>query len=177
MADIGYKEYVVRREPTSLGAVLVTLYAFVGAVLALAIVWYMMLPLLLLAAAIVALLVYFTWPLTKVEYEYVTDGTSVTFAVIRGRGRRREVLTVPVKSFSAIAPADEAHAEKWGAEYGRRYEFRSSKTAAHGYYGVFTDENGLRSIVFFDGYRQLVDLCFFRNAPATERRDGLPLYE
>ena len=170
-----YKEYVVKREATA-APLLVALYAFVGAVLAFAIVWYMMLPLLILAAAIVFLLVRLTWPLSKVEYEYVTDGTSVSFAVIRGH-RRREVLSVPLGSFSTVAPADEAHRAKWSADYACRYDFRSSKTVPHGYFALFTDGDGRRSVVFFDGFRQIIDLCFFRNAPATERRDGLPLYE
>ena len=175
MADLSYKEYIVRREQTYLAPVLVAVYAFLSAVLAFVILWYMVLPLALLATALVALLVHFTWPLCKVEYEYITDGSSVTFAVVRGH-RRREVLSVPLKSFSTVAPADEAHRGKWDAGC-RRYDFRSSKDVPHGYFALFTDAHGERTVVFFDGYSQLIDLCFFRNAPATERRDGLPLYE
>ncbi len=70
---------------------------------------------------------YFTWPLTNIEYEYVTASGDITFTTIYGGGKRRkDNLKFKIKDCEIIAPYTPEHAEKY-ASVTTVYDFRSSE--------------------------------------------------
>ena len=65
---------------------------------------------------------FFLWPLTKIEYEYITTSGDWIFTKIIGGKRRKEVLKVKIKDMDIIAPYTSEYAEKQKAD--KTYEFR-----------------------------------------------------
>ena len=180
MSILDYKEFVVKRNMEgSLKALrngLLFLYIVPTLLLCTVLTFYHLYPLILVVFLLTLAVEHLTWPLTSLEYEYVTDGLTLSFVSIRGHSSRREMLQLRLSEMSAIVPASEENVAKWDRAIDKRYDFRSSATAEHAYLAVFT-EGGRRCIVYFDGYRQLIEAIRFRNAPITVMSDGLPLYE
>ena len=173
------REYAVRRQITGkyrIGRLLLlVLYAALPSALLMPTLFYGLYPLLVPITLLEALLIRFTWPLTSVEYEYATDGTEVTFSVIRGGASRRDVVSVPTKCLALCAPLTEA-AEPLFRQADKSYDFRSSPDTPCPYWIRFSD-GGRWIAVAFDGFRPMIEAIRFRNAPITEVSPDLPDYE
>ena len=180
MSILDYQEFVVKRNMEgslkALRGALLFLYTVPPLLLCAVLAFYQLYPMILIVFLLTLAVEYLTWPLTHLEYEYVTDGLTLSFVTIRGHSSRREVLRLKRKEMSAIVPASEENVAKWDRSIARRYDFRSSAAIEHAYLAVF-QEDGKRYIVYFDGFRQLIETIRFRNAPITTMRDGLPIYE
>ncbi len=97
----------------------------------------------------VIILVYFTWPLTNQEYEYVTESGELTFTTIIAGGRiKKENLKIKIKDCEIIAPYS---SEKYNdyANVTKKYDFRkSSKHTEDIYFAVFTEKDQKAMILF-----------------------------
>ncbi len=97
----------------------------------------------------VIILVYFTWPLTNYEYEYVTESGEITFSTIIAGGRiRKKNLSFKIKDCEIIAPYS---SEKYNdyASITKKYDFRKSvKQTEDVYFAVIEEKNG-KAIVLF----------------------------
>ena len=95
------------------------------------------------------ILVYFTWPLTNIEYEYVTESGDLTFSTIIAGGRiKKENLKIKIKECEIIAPYS---SEKYNdyANITKKYDFRKeSKQTEDIYFAVATIKNE-RAIILF----------------------------
>ena len=98
----------------------------------------------------VIILVYFTWPLTNHEYEYVTESGDLTFTTIIAGGRiRKETLKIKIKDCEIIAPYS---SEKYNdyANITKKYDFRKSvKETEDIYFAVFTEKDGKKAMSLF----------------------------
>ncbi len=98
----------------------------------------------------VIILVYFTWPLTNHEYEYVTESGDWTFTTIIAGGRiKKENLKIKIKDCKVIAPYS---SEKYNdyANVTKKYDFRKSvKQTEDVYFAVFTDKDGNDAMILF----------------------------
>ena len=94
--------------------------------------------------------VYFTWPLTNHEYEYVTESGDLTFTTIIAGGRiRKETLKIKIKDCEIIAPYS---SEKYNdyANITKKYDFRKSvKETEDIYFAVFTEKDGNKAMILF----------------------------
>lgn len=97
----------------------------------------------------VIILVYFTWPLTNHEYEYVTESGDLTFTTIIAGGRiRKETLKIKIKDCEIIAPYS---SEKYNdyANITKKYDFRKSiKQTEDIYFAVFTEKDSKAMVLF-----------------------------
>lgn len=180
MSILDYQEFVVKRNMEGslklLRGALLFLYIVPPLLLCAVMVFYHLYPMILVVLFLTLVVEYLTWPLTQVEYEYVCDGVILSFVRIRGHASRREILTLRLKDLSAVVPASEENVAKWDRAMDKRYDFRSSAAIDYAYLAVF-QEDGKRYIVYFDGFRQLIETIRFRNAPITTVKADLPLYE
>jgi len=180
LSILDYQEFVVKRNVEgslkALRGALLFLYTVPPLFLCVVMMLYHLYPMILVVLFLTLVVEYLTWPLTQVEYEYVTDSVTLSFVRIRGHASRKEILTLRLKDLSAVVPASDENAAKWDRAIDRRYDFRSSAAIDYAYLAVF-QEDGKRCIVYFDGFRQLIETVRFRNAPITSMRDDLPLYE
>ena len=98
----------------------------------------------------VIILVYFTWPLTNHEYEYVTESGDLTITTIIEGGRiRKETLKIKIKDCEIIAPYS---SEKYNdyANITKKYDFRKSvKETEDIYFAVFTEKDGNKAKILF----------------------------
>ncbi len=98
----------------------------------------------------VIILVYFTWPFTNHEYEYVTESGDIMFTTIIAGGRmKKEKLKLKIKDMEIIAPYTSEHTAAY-AGVTKKYDFRKSvKDIEDIYFGVFTDKDGNKAMVLF----------------------------
>ena len=97
----------------------------------------------------VIILVYFTWPLTNHEYEYVTESGDLTFTTIIGGGRiKKENLKVKIKDCEIIAPYTSEHTAAF-ADVTKKYDFRKSTKDTDDIYFAVVDVKGTRSMILF----------------------------
>ena len=131
-------------------------------------------PLIALTPFVVFLLIFFTWRLVSVEYEYsITSGT-LTFAKIYGNRFRRTILEIDLRQVSRIAPLDNdvwtAHADKWRPE--REYSAISSLKAPDIYFMLFEygdnrKKEKRRTVLYFEATTRALQICRFYNPSAT----------
>ena len=97
----------------------------------------------------VIILVYFTWPLTNVEYEYVTASGDLTFNTIIAGGRfKKENLKFKIKDCEIIAPYTSEHTDKF-ATVTKKYDFRkSSKDTDDIYFAVINEKDSKAMVIF-----------------------------
>jgi hypothetical protein len=97
----------------------------------------------------VIILVYFTWPLTNHEYEYVTESGDITFTTIIAGGRiRKETLKLKIKDCEIIAPYT---SEKYSdyANITKKYDFRKSVKDTDDIYFAVINEKDAKAMVIF----------------------------
>lgn len=97
----------------------------------------------------VLILVYFTWPFTNCEYEYVTASGEITFTTIRAGGRaKKENIKTKIKDMEIIAPYTSEYTAKY-ADVTKKYDFRRSvKDTDDIYFAVFTEKSGRAMVIF-----------------------------
>lgn len=97
---------------------------------------------------LLALIVFFIlWPLTKIEWEYVTSSGDWVFTKIIGGKKRKEVLNVKIKDMDIIAPYTSEYAEKQTAD--KIYDFRESPKQTEDIYFATFDDNGKKAMILF----------------------------
>lgn len=97
----------------------------------------------------VIILVYFTWPFTNCEYEYVTASGEITFTTIRAGGRaKKDNIKTKIKDMEIIAPYTSEYTAKY-ADVTKKYDFRRSvKDNEDIYFAVFSEKSGRAMVIF-----------------------------
>ena len=126
-------------------------------------------PLVALTPFGLALLVFFTWRYTSVEFECSFTSGELTVSKIYGGRSRRELVSLRLRDCTMIAPAtDRLWAEK--AELFRADETVSALSAPDApdaYFAAFEREDGTRGLVYFEATQKALRICHFYNASAT----------
>ena len=111
------------------------------------------------------ILVFFTWRYVSIEYKYDIESSNVRFFTVYGGKKSKLKLEWHIKDFNEIKPLDEATKNdiKNGV-YKNVNHFLSSENSADAYYASYTDENGDRAIVCFDGSQKTLKLFKYYNS-------------
>ncbi|MBE6714255.1 MAG: hypothetical protein E7575_03075 [Ruminococcaceae bacterium] len=95
-----------------------------------------------------AIVWYFTWPFTIIEFEYTLSSGDLRFEKNFGQRKRVTVLEKKIKDMKIIAPYTEEHKSKYPVK-GKTYDFRASDKQTDDVYFAIFDENGQDSAVLF----------------------------
>ena len=111
------------------------------------------------------------WPLTKIEYEYVTSSGDWIFTKITGGKKRKEILNVKIKDMDIIAPYTSEYADRQNAD--KIYDFRESdKQTEDIYFATFT-ENGKKAMILFRCTNKALKILYSYNKENTVKVDTL----
>lgn len=130
-------------------------------------------PLLALIPISLWILVFITWRLVAVEYEYSITSGVLTFAKIYGGRSRRKILELSLHDAVRIAPleneAEAARANAWRPE--REYSAISSLRAPDIYFILFEDASDKkakrRAVFYFEATGRALQICRFYNPSGT----------
>ena len=118
-------------------------------------------------AMIFAILTFFLYKKTQVEFEYEIAGGEITMAKVYGGRSRKTLFSKKISAFSIIAPyTEEAFKESAKGEL-KIYNCLSSPDAIDQYFGLFEDENGNKCAVIFQAPKKAVSIMRFYNSGAT----------
>lgn len=130
-------------------------------------------PIVMLALAFTALIVFVTWRFVCIEYEVVIGGGDIIITTIYGKGFSKRLLNLPISTFSEIGVYDDrAYGEISKLSLQRDYVCISSLSAPSVYYALFEDEKD-QCILYFDAPERAVELLKKNNSAAfraSERR-------
>ena len=176
----GHMEFVVKRKVEggllALRVVLLLLYTVPFLLLAVVLALHALYFALPVLAILDAILILMTWNRTNQEYEYVLDGTVLSFAVIRGRNSRRELGSADLRRVDIFAPADGPDLARWRGRADRIRDLRSSSRADNGYFLRIPYADGSSRLYLFDCFEELLDAVAACNFTAVRRKAGLPKY-
>ena len=132
----------------------------------------MVIPMVALAPMAAWMLQYFTWPLVSIEYSFTVDASVLTVEKVLGGKKKIKLFRQKVKDLSLIAPYDEqykAEADAFGAD--ERVEAVPSMDCYDLYFALHTDENGKKTIVFFQATTQSLKALKYYNSSAIVMRE------
>lgn len=166
-----YTEFTVKKSLNAkmilIRAALITVYAAIVILIFLKAWW-----LGAISALLVAILWYFTWPLTSIEYEYTTSSGDWRFEKITGSKHRSTVLDVKIKDMKLIAPYTSEYADKYSAA-AKTYDFRKSEKQTEDVYFALFEENGADSVILFQCTNKALKIFASYNKAATVKCDTL----
>lgn len=131
-------------------------------------------PLIALTPVLIWILVFMTWRLVSVEYEYSITSGILTFCKIYGNRSRRVILELDLRQASRIAPLDNeveaAKAKAWHPEH--EFSAISSLKAPDIYFILFEHEDRRqkekrRTVFYFEATNRALQICRFYNPSAT----------
>ncbi|MBR3716066.1 MAG: hypothetical protein IKM18_09175 [Clostridia bacterium] len=113
--------------------------------------------------------VYFTWPYVSIEYKYTVDHALLTVKTVYGDRYEELMFEGKIKDFSIIAPYNDEYKKQADdfASDAERVEAYSSAGADDIYFGCHTDENGKKTVVFFEMTAQALGALKYYNSSAT----------
>ena len=172
MNEFGTYEYVVARKNKGAKKLMPVLFIVGYVVFALGLLLFALAtkigaPLISLAPLALAVMIFFTWRYTKIEYEYSITSGILTFSEIYG-GRSRKVITeFKLKECLKIAPLAELdrHDEE---SVSVTYNALPDKSSPNAYFATFDDERGRRCIFFFEATEKALKICRFYNPSHTK---------
>ena len=174
MNDFETYEYVVAQKKTGKYAlrkvILIICYiVYTLVLLSVGMLTRLAAPLLALTPLTLAVIIFFTWRYVNIEYEYSITSGEVTVSRILGGRSRKEMVQFRLKDCSMIAPLHDRiwqeRAELFGAD--QTFVALSSEDAPDAYFAAFEDENGKKSIVYFEATERALKVCRFYNPAAT----------
>ncbi|MBE6608023.1 MAG: hypothetical protein E7633_05675 [Ruminococcaceae bacterium] len=113
--------------------------------------------------------VYFTWPFVSIEYKYTVDHALFTVKTVYGDRYEELMFEGKIKDFSIIAPYNDTYknqADEFAAD-AEKVEAYSSSSADDIYFACHTDENGKKTVVFFEMTSQALGAVKYYNSSAT----------
>ena len=117
-----------------------------------------MIPLILLAIALTAIIALVTWRFLSVEHEITVVGGDLIITTIYGRSMRRQTLNLSVAAISEIGEYDDlAYEEISKLSLQKNYLCISSLSSPNMYYALF-DEDKERCILYFDATSEAIAL-------------------
>lgn len=151
---------------------LLALYVLWAAVFLLAGMWIkLIVPFLALVPLSLWMLVFFTWRLTQVEYEYSFFSGELTVARVLG-GRTRKVLCkVPLRQLSDVLPYENDYIQKIKNFSAERTVFAASDESAPDLYALlWKDEKGTRTALFLELNEKAIKIMRYYNMSAVTLR-------
>lgn len=124
-------------------------------------------PLVSLAPLGLAVVVFFTWRYTKVEYEYSMTSGVFTLSEIYGGRSRKTVVEFKLKGCSAIAPLSELD-ERVEGGIDVSYDALPDKSSPNAYFASFEDERGRSCVLLFEANEKALKICRFYNPSHTK---------
>ena len=124
-------------------------------------------PLLAFIPLTLWILIFLTWRLTQVEYEYsFFAGTLTVSRVLGGRSRRR-LTEIPLRALSSVYPCTEEYAERIDAFRADRTVLAASSSESDGLYAaLWSDEETGRQILYFEPNEKALKILRYYNASA-----------
>lgn len=149
-------------------ATLVALYVLWAAVwLVVGIAIRLIAPLLAFVPLTLWALIFFTWRLTQVEYEYSFFSGVLTVSRVLGGRSRRTLVEIPLRSLSSVYPCTEEYAERIDAFRADRVLLAASSSESDGLYAaLWNDEENGRQALFFEPNEKALKIIRYYNASA-----------
>ena len=124
-------------------------------------------PLLAFIPLTLWILVFFTWRLTQVEYEYsFFAGTLTVSRVLGGRSRRR-LIEVSIRDLASVCPCDEENAARIDAYGAAHTVFAASSSESENLYAaLWNDDDSGKHVLYFEPDEKAVKIIRYYNAPA-----------
>lgn len=172
-AGIPYEYTVSEKKNTALvfkKISLIALYVFwVVGLLLLGAQIKLILPLLALIPVTLWMLVFFTWRLTQVEYEYSLFAGEMTIARVLGGRSRKTLAKIKLRELCDVYPCrDGANADRIDAFAADRVIFAASSSQSPTLcVTMWKDENDQKSILFFDCNEKAAKILHYYNASAA----------
>lgn len=111
------------------------------------------------------ILVFFTWRYVSIEYKYDIGSSMVRFYEVYGGRSQKLKFEWHIMDFDIIAPLDKTVKDEIkNGIYKNVNNFLSSANCTDGYYATFTDQNGEKGIVCFDGSQKTLKLFKYYNS-------------
>ncbi len=121
-------------------------------------------PLLALVPISLWILIFLTWRLTQVEYEYSFFAGVLTVSRVLGGRTRRELCRVTIRNAVSVLPCEEeftSQIEKFDAE--RTVFAASDQNAPDLYAMLWCDEDGTRSLLLFEPNEKALKILRYYN--------------
>ena len=115
---------------------------------------------------------YITLPMALTEYRYsILSGEMIFDQFSGGKNKKEEILKIQVSQMSVIAPY---HSEKQALadaqDIVNRYEYCSSMSEPDLYFAIF-EQDGKKSVVFFDATQKALKVMKFLNKDAITMKE------
>ncbi len=99
----------------------------------------------------IAILAWYLWRFVSIEYEYTILGGEITFEAIYGRRQRKKYYFAPLKNIEKLAPVNGKTVTKESFQGVTRQLFCASKmTNSRTWYAIIKEENGEKTLLFFE---------------------------
>ena len=172
---INYFEYNVEKKPdgkTKLQRVGIILLDIVLAIAVLAISPAGLVPIMFCGLGLLfAILTFFLYKRTQIEYEYEINAGELTMAKIYGGRSRKTLFSQKISSFELIAPyTEEKFKEATRNAEIKVYNCTASPDAMDMFFGIFKDEIGSKCAVILQAPKKAVSIFRFYNSSATQIR-------
>ncbi len=119
-------------------------------------------------ALIFAILTFFLYKRTQIEFEYEINGGEFTMSKIYGGRSRKTLFSQKISAFHHFAPyTEENFKAATGTEELKTFTCVSSPDAMDQFFGIFTDEDGKKCAVIFQAPKKVVSIIRFYNSSAT----------
>ena len=113
------------------------------------------------------ILIFFSWRLTQVEYEYSFFSGALTVSRVLGGRTRRTLVEVPLKALSSVYPCTDEFADRIDAFRADRTVLAASSSESETLYAALwsDDENG-RQALYFEPNEKALKIIRYYNASA-----------
>lgn len=116
------------------------------------------------------ILVFFTWRMVQVEYEYSYFSGVLTVCKILGSRSRKKLAEITIRNISVICPCDEEHATRVDSFREDKTVFAASSTQSPDLYAaLWTTEEGVKQALFFEPNEKALKILKYYNASAFSR--------
>lgn len=151
---------------------LLALYVLWVAAFLLTGVWIkLIVPLLALIPLSLWILVFFTWRLTQVEYEYSFFAGVLTVSRVLGGRTRKKLCEVPIRQLSDVLPYEDEFLRKIENFSAERTVFAASdEQAPHLYVLLWKDADGVRTALFLEPNEKALKILRYYNMSAVTLR-------
>jgi hypothetical protein len=120
-------------------------------------------------ALVFAILTFFLYKRTQIEFEYEINAGEFTMSKVYGGRTRKQILSHKISSFHHFAPyTEENFKNATKNEEIKKFFCISSPDAIDQFFGIFTDENGVKTAVIFQAPKKAVSIIKFYNSAATK---------
>lgn len=107
----------------------------------------------------------------QIDYEYSVLMGQIKVEYVYGNVRRRNMIEARFRDMSVIAPYEGEHKAKADApDIKKRYEAISSFSSPNVYFGTFTNEEGERSVLFFEATNKILSLARLYNPSVVMKK-------